>query len=217
MGMKEIINNILKEIKTKQTSSYEQIKNKIVYKLVNYKANEKLLLDLPYILFLDMAIIFYILPEEIDESRRDILICKEHLNLWKVNQNEIYQQAKKNTIKLLPCKIKNIKSIMVEGAPTLYLLTNQNNWNGACCMLYEHILKSFAEKQKGNILIFPSSVHKVLLLVENRTISRKELLNIVNLVDKNEVKKEEQLSDNIYLYKYKTEEFKIIKREVYLN
>lgn len=216
MGMKKIITSILKDIKTNQTSNYEKIKNKIVYKLVNYKENEKLLSDLPYILFLDMAIIFYILPEEIDRTRKDILICKEHLKIWKVKQNEIYQQAKKNTPILLPYKIKDTKNILQEcetigGVSNCYILTNQNNWNGACCILYENILKSFAEKQNSNIIIIFFSIHEVLLVSEDERINRKELFNVVKPVNKGKVKKEEQLSNSIYLYEFNTEEFKIIK------
>ena len=88
--------------------------------------------------------------------------------------------------------------VMKEGA--LYCLTNRLSSYGAAAILYPGLLKEYARRCGRNLLILPSSVHEVLLMVmgdENRT---GELTEMVRNINRTVVRKDEVLSDHIYIY-----------------
>ena len=52
-----------------------------------------------------------------------------------------------------------------------YVLSNRSGVNGAACLLYEDVLKNFADGVEKNLIILPSSIHEVLLLPDDGDIS----------------------------------------------
>ena len=48
--------------------------------------------------------------------------------------------------------------------PQLYVLTNNINYYGAACMLYDGVLKEFAKDRESGLYILPSSVHETILI-----------------------------------------------------
>ena len=65
--------------------SYEQMKERVVYKIIGYKKNEKLLENVPHIVFLDMVIVFYCyVPGKEQLGNATILIYNNHLSMWEV-------------------------------------------------------------------------------------------------------------------------------------
>lgn len=81
--------------------NYENVRKTIVYKLVNYQKNKKLLEDVPYKRVLDLAVVFYCLIEQRKGVSATALIHNEHLRIWNVTEDEIYNDALKNTPVLL--------------------------------------------------------------------------------------------------------------------
>ena len=49
-----------------------------------------------------------------------------------------------------------------------YVLSNRSGINGAACILYEDVLKNFADGVEKNLIILPSSIHEVLLPARRR-------------------------------------------------
>ena len=141
--------------------NYENVRKTIVYKLVNYQKNKKLLEDVPYKRVLDLAVVFCCLIEQRKGVSATALIHNEHLRIWNVTEDEIYNDALKNTPVLLAGSIVPMSKILSEIAGTapvdndekvceytgediLYVLTNSSRVNGAACILYDNLLKKFA-------------------------------------------------------------------------
>ncbi len=57
-----------------QIMSYECVQDKICYKLINKAKNEALLQDVPYVPFMDLAVVFYITVGEFKDALGTILI-----------------------------------------------------------------------------------------------------------------------------------------------
>ena len=95
-------------------SDFEKAREKIAFKLVNYEKNSALLLNVPYIPYLDLAIVFYcrICTEEIGIG--SILVTKEHMARWGIDLETLYFAAMENTPKLLRCEVKNLKEVIHE-------------------------------------------------------------------------------------------------------
>ena len=71
------------------------VKNKIVYRLINREKNKKLLSEVPYMPWKDLAIVFYLLLE-MDEHQMQqaaMLIKKEQLEWWNTSTEDLYQNA----------------------------------------------------------------------------------------------------------------------------
>ena len=91
----------------------EKAKRRIVYKLVNVPKNQNLLKEVPYIPYLDMAIVFYYLLEDQEVGGyATILIQKTHLKHWDINVQELYSYAIANTERLLPPVMENLEEMM---------------------------------------------------------------------------------------------------------
>lgn len=79
---------------------------RIVFKLVNFEKNRKLLEEVPFTRFLDLAIVYLFLSKEEDDSVGTILIRNEHLLMWNVNVDELHEYAMLKTPKLMPVRLK---------------------------------------------------------------------------------------------------------------
>lgn len=200
--------------------NYENVRKTIVYKLVNYQKNKKLLEDVPYKRVLDLAVVFYCLIEQRKGVSATALIHNEHLRIWNVTEDEIYNDALKNTPVLLAGSIVPMSKILSEIAGTapvdndekvceytgediLYVLTNSSRVNGAACILYDNLLKKFANDVHSDLYILPSSVHEVIIVPKKNAFDKSELADMVREVNEHGVSQDEILSDNVYEYNRK--------------
>mgnify|MGYP000569122629 FL=1 len=194
---------------------FDTIKDKIVYKVVNYRSNEKLLEQVPHKRILDLAVVFYCLLDNEYGRSATALIYNNNLKNWNVNIDDVYKAALKNTPDLLHSKISSMAALFekcgvnVDGEEVdlkdyvpsdMYVLTNESKLNGAACILYENVLYDFAQKLGADLYILPSSVHEVILLPKLSMFEKDELVNMVKEVNTEGVAADEVLSDHVYEY-----------------
>lgn len=194
---------------------FDTIKDKIVYKVVNYRSNEKLLEQVPHKRILDLAVVFYCLLDNEYGRSATALIYNNNLKNWNVTIDDVYKAALKNTPDLLHSKISSMAALFekcgvnVDGEEVdlkdyvpsdMYVLTNESKLNGAACILYENVLYDFAQKLGADLYILPSSVHEVILLPKLSMFEKDELVNMVKEVNTEEVAADEVLSDHVYEY-----------------
>lgn len=83
--------------------SYEYVKDRIIYRLVNKEKNKDMLKECPMISFLDFAVTFHILIDGIQEKEQaSICITNEMMKLWRIGKTELKKLARKNTQEFLP-------------------------------------------------------------------------------------------------------------------
>lgn len=203
--------------------NYGEIKNSIVYRLVNTDKNRELLKDLPHMEFLDLSIIFQCLVEDKEIGTAAVLIHNAHAKLWGVSEKELYREASVNTPKLCGYELQSmgqvIKEIMSKrGTPEyfdsgislpLYVLSNGRRTDGAACILYPNFLKDFSEALGSSFYIIPSSVHEVLFLLADDTDRSGELREMIKEVNDTQLLPEEILSYSLYYYDREHDEVRI--------
>ena len=192
---------------------FDTIKDKIVYKVVNYRSNEKLLEQVPHKRILDLAVVFYCLLD--NEYGRSATALIYNNNSYIPVFQIVYKAALKNTPDLLHSKISSMAALFekcgvnVDGEEVdlkdyvpsdMYVLTNESKLNGAACILYENVLYDFAQKLGADLYILPSSVHEVILLPKLSMFEKDELVNMVKEVNTEGVAADEVLSDHVYEY-----------------
>lgn len=218
---------------------YGQVKERICYKLVHAGRNERLLQEIPYVEFMDLAICFYYAYEGKQLGSGSILIHNSHLELWDTNIADLMRLARQNTPRLFPwecCPMEKVIRELLEqqgeqGEAMLKeeeqeeffrempmeILSNQKHTFGAACILYPGLLhhlagKLAADKARGctGLYILPSSIHEVILLPAQEALSRKQLCAMIQEVNETQVEPEEILSDRLYIYRMDTKKIEIV-------
>lgn len=191
--------------------NYEKAKSRIVFKLVNRGLNKKLLEKIPYVEYMDLVMVFYYLIQDESAGNATILIHNSHLKMWKVEVDDIYEQACVNTPNLLPAAITGMREIIQQmmGAGSseaelaeeipMYVMTNSMKMNGAATIAYPNVVRNFANALGKNVYIIPSSVHEVILVPETGTEGGR-LNDMVREVNETQVDPKEVLADHVYYY-----------------
>ncbi len=216
MDFSEICREILENYKTNKPSipidihfftDFEKIKSRIVYRLINFRQNLELLDDVPYVRFLDLALVFYCLLPAYEEQNASIQIRMSHLDLWKTSLRELIRLSEQNTPRLLEWEIQDMASVVEENAhlPSedcypMLILSNKSHLNGAGCILYKDLLKNLSRKLDMDFFILPSSVHEVILLPTKTKDAMGELSAMVKEINAAEIAREDILSDHAYYY-----------------
>lgn len=212
-------------IDTSFFTCFENIRPRIVYKLIHQEKNKELLKEVPWIPYLDLAIVFYCLLSKSPTENASVLIRNEHLCYWNVSAEDLLSLAQKNTPFLLSSCCDSLAELLLpvlEQLPVqeqidtknafastslvpMYVLTNQQRFLGACCILYDDVLKEIAERLDSDLYILPSSIHEVILMPVTVTESVPALSQMVCDINQSEVSAEEILSDHIYYYHRSTD------------
>lgn len=190
-------------------NSYELIEERIVYRLVNREANDGLLKEIPYVPYLNLAIIFYVMLEVNEHGTACMLIRNEHLEMWGVSANDIYNRAKENTWRILPSEFHTMRAMMEAynkkgsyvGMDILHVLTNKVRGFGAAAILYDGVLEMIADYLDDNYYVLPSSVHEVIIVSETEAPwGGAGLSEMVEEINHTQVDEEDVLSDVAYYY-----------------
>lgn len=225
-------NKVKKDFDVSGIMDYDQMKDRICYKLVNAKKNQKLLTDAPHIIFHDLAIIFYILVSRDTAGTGTITVRNNIKDMWAVDADELYLIALRNTQRLFRGKVNTMTSVISEifsdsmddefaeqfydiaanedDMVPMYVVTNADKINGAGVILYDNLLKEFAERIKSDFFILPSSIHEVLFVPAFSGADEKELVTMVREVNATQVEEDEILSDNVYRYNRATDRVEMV-------
>ena len=213
-------------------TDFNHVQGKICYKLVNKDKNKELLSDAPYIQFHDLAIVFYVVVSEDSDRTGTITVRNNLMEMWgNPDINDLYRIAKNNTQKRYKGSVFNMIEIMgdiishnvdniepnivddffemnftyEDNMIPMFVATNNKKVNGAGVILYEGLLKAFAEKIGCDFYILPSSIHEVIFVPANGNMDVRYLIQMVKEVNATEVSPSEVLSDNVYKYHANTD------------
>ena len=197
---------------------YSNAKERIVMKLINTSKNKHLLKSVPHILVYDLAIVFVCDVSDMMQEYATILIYNQHLRLWDVDAETLFEVAKENSPQLLPPRIDNLHDVFEyitdESLPFLEelnmsILTNHKKIYGATCMVYPDLLGEIADIFEDDVIIIPSSVHDLLIFPRNNLPSGYTLEDIdtmIQEVNETVLADAEVLSDHTYWYHRDTKE-----------
>ena len=197
---------------------FDRVKDRICYRLIGRKGNERLLEDVPHIEFLNLAICFYYAYQGDALGEGTILIHNSHMKMWETCTSQLYNLARSNTPRLFPWVCNSLEEVlddmtgsgkteeseglrgeMVRGFP-MKVLGNVKRLHGAICILYPGVLDEMAFQEGRGFYILPSSIHEVILLPDIGMESAHELKKMVVEVNSTQVAPEEVLSDSLYYY-----------------
>lgn len=191
---------------------YEAVKDKVVLRVINYQKNESILREIPHMRYLDLAVTFRIMFDTHKNALASTTVSDKLLVQWGVTVNELYKVALANSVRLLPVYHARLESMLFEcdedeidqhinAGPKLYVLTNTQGINGATSILYPDALKVRADLIESDLLILPSSLHEILYVPFSDDMDLAGFSEVVRTVNANDVREDEILSDNVYIYR----------------
>lgn len=201
-------------------NDWEQMKDRLTYRLVNQQKNEEWLKDFYHIPFLDLAIVFYVVVNrELPETGgvfETLPVTNNMYKRWNRATEELMEQACNNMRRLLPNKLIDFAGIfvrhyyyeediekmekIVKSPDALWFATNKNECFGACVILDKAWMKKIADKAGVDLIIVPATVNEVILHPVNEEIGLKELYEMLNEMNQNAVPDEWFLSDSVYRF-----------------
>ena len=206
-------------------NSFEEFRNQITWRLISRDKNAELLKTIPWIPFLDLAVIFSLIIQSEGETQISSVITNTLSASWNVTAEELFALAKENTPRIFSASFRRLETVIKEyfpGAadfvhedcpvPTLYVLTNDAAHNGAACVLYPDKLKDLADEFGSDLLILPSSIHEVLIIADSENFTEHDyhvFCNTIKNVNRESIQPEDFLSDNMYLYRRETDNLQI--------
>lgn len=210
-------------------NDWEQMKERLVYRLVNPNKNKNFLQDVFTLPFLDLAVAFFVIVnQEIPEEGRKmdtIPVTVGMAKRWNRNQEEILEQGRKNMEQYSPnilyefrvskrgrnyemAELETEEEIIIPEDGML-VLTNKAEKYGASAMINTKYLERIAELLHSDFYLLPSSVHETILYERKGKEDLKEIKKFVYEANRKLVLKEEVLSDSIYLFERNAKQVKI--------
>ena len=183
----------------------EQIRSRLIIRLINRKTNETILKEMPHLPFLDLAITFHLLVEEKKDGTKSIRVTNK---IWEEYMRDsvlqMYRQALLNTERLFPARMVEMEKLLhlseVGIQSGLFIISNPHGIYGATVLLYEGIQEKIEQMLGEAYYVIPSSVHEVLVIRESDVSDIEMLKSTILEVNRTQVGAEDILSNLLYKY-----------------
>lgn len=198
-----------------QITDFEQIKGKLVPRLINAEMNSELLEARPHKLVADFAVTYCALLDQSFDGTASVAVTNELMKMWNTSVEELHEIAVANLSELLPSTFKGMTEVMSEmmgmstedmemmGMATdeeqMYVLSNSIKVNGASALLDAKMMEEIIEKV-GDFYILPSSIHETLVVPIKFGMDVESLEAMVREVNSTQLQPDEILSNRVYLY-----------------
>lgn len=197
---------------------FDNVKDEIVMKLVNFDKNKKYLAKHAHKKVFDLAIVFYYIFKSDKMGQASMFIQNRHCEMWDISIEQLYDVAFKNTFEKFPTYIEDMEKKIIgilgeesaaifeteeeveEKKSFMYVMGNSNDLNGAISIMDKQMLMKFAEEIGDNFFILPSSIHELILVPSTDSSDSARYLELVRSTNESCVDEEDFLSDNIYFY-----------------
>lgn len=199
--------------------SVENMKEKVVFQLINTEQNKEMLAGMPHREFQDLSIIYRAVMKIEAEGIQSVMITNQVAASMGLNEEQLFKLAAENTRNIFPPRVRSMNDIMKEmfakdGMPpeiaemmigemppeqTMWVISNEQGLNGAISMMYEDQLHKLAEELETDLYIMPSSIHEV-IAVSSDMGDPNELAAMVAEINMDQVSLDERLSNQVYHY-----------------
>ena len=205
----------------------EELMKGVCLTLDNYENISDVIEDIPHREFLDLYITYNIFTGDSGVLRLCRLSKKDVKGICE-DEEELYQRALENTMRMFPPKIDSLDNVMNsligifpeygkspgEFVMTPYLyLGNVSGMYGSAVILYEELLRKIADMVHDDFYLLPSSIHEYLVVTDTAIHNDIDwMIFMVRDVNRTCLDKEMVLSDNVYHYCHESNNLSVIIR-----
>ena len=195
-------------IDPKDLTDYTKMKDRLILQLIPIEGNEERLNEIPHEQISDFAVICRV---ELADGEASTIVTDQLMKSFDISKEQLFADAKENAPRLHPPVLKNLMEVLFQAEPglmdmesPLHVATTDVGEHGACVMAYPGFMDQASETLGGSFFVIPSSVHELLFLRDDDGRSVKELDDMVQAVNAQEVQPSDRLSDISYHYDAET-------------
>lgn len=208
-----------KTMTVKPELDIDELKDNVIFVLVNTEQNRELLANVPSKPFQDLSVIFRWVMSQNANGMLGSIVTTSMMEAAGLTVESLMEHAVENTKRICPPKVISMQKAMMEVNPedfepelvelleqmeedpkeTTWIITNEAGINGASAMLYEENLHKLAEKMGTDMYLLPSSIHEWLAVSVDKE-KPEVLADMVQKINMENVRLEERLSNNVYHY-----------------
>ena len=218
------------EFNVEDFSNYDVMKEKLAIQVVSTERNAEMLEKIPHKEVEDMSLVCRFIVSDSKFGMGSILINNDMIERYGITTEQLFADAAKYAPELRPSEIVNIADVLAEmmgidvsefneqmgvhGGPEIpmYVASTHDKSNGAGIIAYPGFMEMAAEKIGGDFFVLPSSVHEVILVLDNGGGDFHELENMVQEVNATQVDPKDKLSDKVYHYDSKDKVFELAEK-----
>lgn len=199
--------------------NWDNVKEMVCLKLINKEKNEELLGQVIYREFLDLAVTPIVVDIHDDGAMSSLRVCREFLDEWGVDEDELFAAAEVNSKKVLPPRLFGLLGNEKDGLPEttinlweekgirlsrcedacVFVLTNKPKSYGAYYMTDIAILSEIADYLDDDLIVIPSSVNEVMVAALSG-VDKDKMDSLIETVNRCDVERTDCLSDHSYLF-----------------
>ena len=185
----------------------------VIPTFANVKENAERLEQIPHTKFEDLAVVLQVVYQSLGGINLNMTVTDDILEEWELSFDELYQRSLDN-----PRNIESVQMVELykmldemasyEGAaknlPPFYVITNTGQYLGAASILYKEKMRELADSLGEDILLVPMSIDQFLAM----PLLDSSVRYIANAL--RESNGTMPLSENLYHYNCRTEQFRMI-------
>lgn len=208
---------------------YSKIKDRIYCRLINRADNAELLSQVPHTLLEDLAVTYYVIVGNTEDSINSFVIDNSKMLRYGVTTEALHEAAIENMEDLIHPTFASMQNMLSQLVPpgmdspidgmdspanNLYVLTNKFGVYGASVLLDTDFMDKAAQQIGRNFLILPSSIHEVLAVPMKDDMGTEDIQKLENMikdVNNHILSPEERLSD--FLYEYHADDHSFVRSD----
>jgi hypothetical protein len=220
----DMITTPVPELNIREYADYENVKDKLFIRVSNYEKNTEMLAGMPHEKVEDMAITYHVLVSEIKGGIGSIPITNDVMSLYGISQEQLHEDAVRNSMEIMPVRITDMASMMREtlradmlqvGAneenldemvesfvpdTNMYVINNESGVGGASAIFYPGVMDEVAKVMQGDFFVIPSSTDEMLAIPDDGDADISELNAMVVQVNETQVEENMRLGNEVYHY-----------------
>ena len=223
----ENFDNMCVPDKLKKLKDYEQVKENLFIRLINFEKNKTELENSFYKRNGDIALTLYMKISDEDGMMTSLKVPLKCVERWDLEKEDVFMAALKNTASMMPPKVYDMMKMLLnpeydgediddpdyipfQDTMGNCLSTGQKT-NGAVAIFYPGVARLFCDKinTDGLYLVF-TSIHEV--MVHNaRMIEPEDLASVLDDTIKESTPEDDVLTKHIYYYNAETDRIEMLK------
>lgn len=221
-------NNNIYYDKTIELMDYDTAKNRLFVRLINYGRNADILKNVVYKTFGDIAFTVCAIVDENEYGIVSTKILKFMVKKWGKNENDIFNEAIKNTYYLTPPRIYKWEGVLCDEsyAGESFMndedicdldksfsgntLSTTRKTNGAIAVFLPGVAEKISELLDSDFYMVFTSIHEVIIHSTGSGVDPKDLKLVLQDTLREVTPSSDYLTEKIYKYNRRTHKFECV-------
>lgn len=213
--------------KTKELMDYDTAKSRLFVRLINYDRNADILRDVVHKTLGDIVFTVYAIVDENEFGIVSTKVLKSMVKKWDKNEDDIFNEAIKNTYYLTPPRIYKWEGVLCDEsyAGESFMndedicdldksfsgntLSTTRKTNGAIAVFLPGVAEKIAELLDSDFYMVFTSIHEV-MIHNAKKVDPEDLKSVLTDTIRETVPEEDYLTSRIYKYNRRTHKFECV-------